>query len=293
MASVPGGSCRHNLTLKPDQCVLPESWDRRPDGQTICKVASYCRMCRHHISVLLDFRQSICESPCPYEEYKLHHFIHVPSDGRRDSLEDDYVKESYRFQCSAPLCGAVITVEVAPPRFSQEDMALLTDKRVLEERLKSAKKIDPERTELQAAKPIDGLYILHAYIRDALAGKSSRIPLRNRKFLVTYGEDCDALFLRLGFSKRSAQAEEEVAWFLPSPPQDWDRLQGDCLRDRLDDSMQELMCLIDRMPHSAKQELKRYSYQPLSAREALERVFGAYNCQFHPSSLPFLEADLY
>ncbi|KAB2575689.1 Ubiquitin carboxyl-terminal hydrolase 2 [Lasiodiplodia theobromae] len=161
-------------------------------------------------------------------------------------------------------------------------MALLSDKRVLEERLKSAKKIDPERTELQAAKPIDGLYILHAYIRDALAGKSSRIPLRNRKFLVTYGEDCDALFLRLGFSKRSAQAEEEVAWFLPSPPQDWDRLQGDCLRDRLDDSMQELMCLIDRMPHSAKQELKRYSYQPLSARETLERVFGAYNYPKRP-----------
>ncbi|KAF9639422.1 Peptidase C19 ubiquitin carboxyl-terminal hydrolase 2 [Lasiodiplodia theobromae] len=216
MAAVPGGSCRHNLTLKPDH------------------------------------------------------------------LEDDYIKESYRFQCSAPLCGAVITVEVAPPRLSQEDMALLSDKRVLEERLKSAKKIDPERTELQAAKPIDGLYILHAYIRDALAGKSSRIPLRNRKFLVTYGEDCDALFLRLGFSKRSAQAEEEVAWFLPSPPQDWDRLQGDCLRDRLDDSMQELMCLIDRMPHSAKQELKRYSYQPLSARETLERVFGAYNYPKRP-----------
>ncbi|KKY22360.1 putative ubiquitin c-terminal hydrolase [Diplodia seriata] len=56
-------------------------------------------------------------------------------------------------------------------------MTLLTDKKVLEERLKSAKVIDPDRTELQAAKPIDGLYILHAYIRDALNGKSSRIPL--------------------------------------------------------------------------------------------------------------------
>ncbi|OMP84538.1 Ubiquitin carboxyl-terminal hydrolase 2 [Diplodia seriata] len=277
MAAVPGGSCRHNLTLKPDQCVIPESWDRRPDGQTILKVASYCRLCRHHISVVLDFRQGTCTWPCPNEDYKLHHFIHVPSDGRRDSLEDDYLKESYRFQCSSQQCGAVLTAEVAPPRLSPEDMTLLTDKKVLEERLKSAKVIDPDRTELQAAKPIDGLYILHAYIRDALNGKSSRIPLRNRKFLVTYGEDCDALFMRLGFTKKPAQGEEETAWFLPSPPQDWNRIQGDALRDRLDDSMQELMCLIDRMPHSAKQELKRYSYQPHAAREAFERIFGSFN----------------
>ncbi|KAL1643718.1 ubiquitin-specific protease ubp2 [Diplodia intermedia] len=161
-------------------------------------------------------------------------------------------------------------------------MTLLTDKKVLEERLKSAKVIDPDRTELQAAKPIDGLYILHAYIRDALNGKSSRIPLRNRKFLVTYGEDCDALFMRLGFTKKPAQGEEETAWFLPSPPQDWNRIQGDALRDRLDDSMQELMCLIDRMPHSAKQELKRYSYQPHAAREALERIFGSFNYPKRP-----------
>ncbi|GME26420.1 Peptidase C19 ubiquitin carboxyl-terminal hydrolase 2 [Neofusicoccum parvum] len=97
------------------------------------------------------------------------------------------------------------------------------------------------------------------------------------KFLVTYGEDCDELLMRLGFSKKTAQGEQEAAWLLPSVTQEWDRFKGDALRDRLDDSMQELMCLIDRMPHSVKQELKRYNYQPKAAREYLERAVGAIN----------------
>lgn len=121
--------------------------------------------------------------------------------------------------------------------------------------------------------------MIHAYIRDALSGKASRIPLRNRKFLVTYGEDCDELFARLGFSKRSAQGEDDAAWYQPTPVQEWDRVEGDALRDLLDDSLQELMCLIDRMPHSAKQELKRYSYQPQAARDTFERALGSFNCE--------------
>ncbi|EKG16632.1 Peptidase C19 ubiquitin carboxyl-terminal hydrolase 2 [Macrophomina phaseolina MS6] len=284
MSAVPGGSCRHNLTLKPDQCVLPiEHWDRLPDKQTVYKLASYCRLCRYHVSVVVDFRQGTCTWPCPNEEYKLHHFIHTPATSRRDGTEDDGVKESYRFECSSLQCGAILTVEVAPPRLSAEDVRLLSDKRVLEARLQSAKRIDPERPDLQAARPIEGLYILHAYVRDSLNGKGgSRIPLRNRKFLVTYGEDCDELLLHLGFSKKNAHGEEEAAWLLPCPPEEWDHLQGDSLRDRLDDTMQELMCLIDRMPHSQKQELKKYNYKPSSAREYLERMFGAYHYPKRP-----------
>ncbi|KAF4308324.1 Peptidase C19 ubiquitin carboxyl-terminal hydrolase 2 [Botryosphaeria dothidea] len=278
MSAVPGGSCSHSLTLKSDQCFMPEDWVHRPDNKTIYKIASYCRLCRHHISVMVDYRQRTCAWPCPNEDYKLHHFIHNPAAIRRDSVEDDNVKESYRFECSSPQCGAIATVEIAPPRLGQEDVVLLSDKKVLEARLQSAKRIDPDRPDLQAARPIDGLYILHAYIRDALNGKGgSRVPLRNRKFLVTYGEDCDEVFLRLGFSKKTAQGEEEAAWLLPSPPVEWNRLQGHVVRDRLEDTMQELMCLIARMPHSAKQELKKYNYQPCDARELYEKALGAFN----------------
>lgn len=150
----------------------------------------------------------------------------------------------------------------------------------LDQRLQKAKRMDPDRDELQVARPIDGYYLLYAYIKDALTSDAPRsVPVRNRKFLVTYGEDCDQIFERLGFSKDTTDPENGF-WRLPRPAVDWDRLKGDPMRDRLDDVMHELGSFIDLFPRHLREELKRYTSQSEPARGHIERMLGTSKSKF-------------
>ncbi|KAK8186701.1 hypothetical protein BC567DRAFT_259913 [Phyllosticta citribraziliensis] len=274
-------NCRHHLVLKPDQCVFPENWDTRTTGSTVYKIASMCRLCRHHFAVTLDFRGTNCRNPCPNEENKLHHFQCRGDSTREYDAPQDAPQERYLFQCSSLECNAWIKIEVLRPRLDKAEINLLSNQEVLEQRLQKAKRLDPGRDELQVARSIDGFYILYAYIKDALTSDTPRsIPVRNRKFLVTYGEDCDQILERLGFSKHAAETDGGF-WHLPSPTSDWDRLKGDDLRDNLDDTMYELGSFMDLYPKWLRDECKRYSPSSTPARDFIERVLGCFNLPKH------------
>lgn len=89
-----------------------------------------------------------------------------------------------------------------PPRLKDEYIHLMTDGIQLRRRLESAKQIDPDRQDHVIARPVDGLDFLSSYLKDSLnptKGKG-RIPLLNRKFLVTFGRNCDDMLRDLGFT---------------------------------------------------------------------------------------------
>ncbi|KAK8254483.1 hypothetical protein HDK77DRAFT_2653 [Phyllosticta capitalensis] len=275
----PAPSCRHHLALKWDQSVIPREWDAPTNDSTVYKTASMCRLCRHHFAITLDFRGTYCTAPCPNEEFKLHHFQCISSSTRK--FDHDAPQEIYTFRCSSQACGALAKIEVSPPRLSVTEANLLSHQGTLDQRLQKAKRMDPDRDELQVARPIDGYYLLYAYIKDALTSDAPRsVPVRNRKFLVTYGEDCDQIFERLGFSKDTTDPENGF-WRLPRPAVDWDRLKGDPMRDRLDDVMHELGSFIDLFPRHLREELKRYTSQSEPARGHIERMLGTSKIPIH------------
>ncbi|KAK7528055.1 uncharacterized protein IWZ02DRAFT_143660 [Phyllosticta citriasiana] len=270
-------NCRHHLVLKPDQCVFPETWDAQTSQSTVYKIASMCRLCRHHFAVILDSRGAHRTNPCPNEQFKLHHFQCTRDSTQGDGAPQDSPQERYLFRCSSQSCGASVKIEVLRPRLNAAEINLLSNQEVLEQRLQKAKRLDPGRDELQVARSIDGFYILYAYIKDALTSDTPRsIPVRNRKFLVTYGEDCDHILSRLGFSKDSVEADGGF-WRLPTPTANWDRLKGDNLRDSLDDTMYELGSFMDLYPKWLRDECKRYSPSSTPSRESIERALGCFN----------------
>jgi len=95
-----------------------------------------------------------------------------------------------------------------PPRLKPKYIELMTSRIRLKMRLEAAKGIDFSRTggaDDQPARPVDALNYLSTYLQDSLQPKQgkTRIPLLNRKFLKTFGKDCDELLLELGFTRET------------------------------------------------------------------------------------------
>jgi len=188
---------------KHDQSVLPNP-GILPDHETVYKVSSFCQNCRYHLDLIVDFHDyEIRNMPCPNKDFPLHHFVYQEEDiNGQDVFLNHNIPKTFRFQCSANKCPAELRIRMRPPRLKDQYIRLMTDRTLLRRRLESAKQIDPDRTDYQMARPIDGLDFLIRYMNDSLypqKGKT-RIPLLNRKFLVTYGRDCDEMLSEFGFT---------------------------------------------------------------------------------------------
>ncbi|KAF2085319.1 cysteine proteinase [Saccharata proteae CBS 121410] len=240
------GSCHHNFMLKRSQSKLATA-DVRKLPHSVYKVASYCRKCRYHFDLLLDSRAA-GSSLCPSERFPLHHFLFLAEE-----------------------------ITIKDPRITKEFLTALMDPGVIEQRFKAAKDQDPSRTELAKARPVDPPYVLSMYLRDALwkrEGKT-RIPCRNKKFMVCFGTDCDSLLGALGFTYSEGEEGGDGGWTLPSPAAEYDPVKGDVLYDLLDDTRQELQCLVDNESYEIKRTLNKFDYQPEGAREEIQRVLGS------------------
>ncbi|TKA52384.1 hypothetical protein B0A55_13194, partial [Friedmanniomyces simplex] len=235
------GSCRHEYTTKHTQSVLPPL-DFRPDGTTRHKLAAVCKKCRLHAAVSIDYRRAT--SPCPNNEYPLHHFQRLP--------EEDGTSQTqifYAWQCSAPQCQAHLQIAYRQPKLSDTDRDLLTNTERLKRRYEAAVREDPARDGIRQATPMEALSRLRRYIKDSLDPAHNRraFPAGNKRFMEAFGvqgHDCLELLQRLGF--KYEETAEQTEWTLPDPSLVDFRLQadGNSLRELLEDVELELLSLM-------------------------------------------------
>lgn len=99
----------------------------------------------------------------------------------------------------------MVHIEYHPPRLSPEDMMLLTDRPLLEQRYHKALLSEAHREGMQPQHPINVVEALATYLRDSTSADPSKttrpIPLMNKRWLLSFGDDCDELVERLGFTK--------------------------------------------------------------------------------------------
>ena len=158
------------------------------------------------------------------------------------------------------------------------DVDLLTDQNRLEERFRYAREYDDTRPGLAPQRPISVLEAIATYVSHAVSGDPSKttrpIPKFNKRFMLSFGEDCDELLKRLGFT--AAHSDNQEAWNLPQPP-DADPFDSSSQKAYLLDVREELLSYIRRFPGSERQILRWISSGDLavSADGSLDRVLGA------------------
>ncbi|KAF2707431.1 cysteine proteinase [Pleomassaria siparia CBS 279.74] len=280
--AVPHRNCRHSFLTKSEQSHLARGGEE-PTSSTVYKVACFCQICRWHLDLIVDFRNDDGKNqPCRSlsHEYTIHHFLFCEdSSSFANPFGQQNAPRSYEFYCSAPKCPARLQIHLQPPRFSDQDITILTDRGHLRRRLEAARQIAGERADTNMARPVDALDFLSTYLQDSLTPKQgkSRIPLMNRKFLKTFGKDCDHILKRLGFSNAVEFEEEEPVdvWFLPKPPAPSDPLlEGTTERSVVEDARYELNTLILRFPEHERIAVRHPGISAPPSMTDLQRALG-------------------
>jgi ubiquitin carboxyl-terminal hydrolase 25/28 len=146
-------------------------------------------------------------------------------------------------------------------------------------RLEAAKAIDPDRADENMARPVDALDYLGTYLTDSLQPKTgkTRIPLLNRKFLKTFGKDCDEMLSELGFRRQLERDDDAdadvVVWNLPQPQARFSPSDPDNERTLIEDVRYELTSLIMAMSESDRKQI-RNATQPQPSLAELRRALG-------------------
>lgn len=298
--AVPHRNCRHALFTKSEQSELP-AVDAVPDSSTRYKIASYCSLCRWHIDVTVDFRDNGSKTqPCKQgdKEYFLHHFLYAGEDDPAppDGLGAHNRPRTFRFRCSAPYCPVQVTTSFKPPNFSEQDIETLTNKAQLRSRLEKAKQLAGDRADPNVARRVDGPDFLNTYLQDALnpvTGKS-RIPLLNRKFLKTFGRDCNSILMRLGFTNRLEEEDDGDmvdVWYLPAPEAP-SSVYESTLRNVLEDARYELNSIILSLPEIERTNVRHQAMYPPPARGNIEIALACEDCKITSKPFEVIDTDI-
>jgi ubiquitin carboxyl-terminal hydrolase 25/28 len=164
------------------------------------RVACFCQRCHWHVDITVTHKGK----SCPQGNSPVHHFVDFQT-----TVPD---AEYYYARCSS--CNTDLHIEYRPARLSKQYVDKLTDYTLLQNRLDKARAADPDRVQLKAAKAVEVLDAFSCYIRDSLNPVAAHraVPRLNRRFLLSFGDDCDDLLLSVGFVKTDDH------WQLPTPP---------------------------------------------------------------------------
>ncbi|KAL5470321.1 hypothetical protein PMIN07_001825 [Paraphaeosphaeria minitans] len=284
-SSVPRRNCRHDVQLKEEQSELPQR-GVDPDENTVYRVAVYCRICRWHFDVWVDFRDNGSQNcPCRKTDLRspLHHFLYSGEEdpSRSGSLGGHAKPRSYTFYCSADKCPVALRIRISPPQLSDSDIALLTDPANLRRRWERAKEIDGARADADMAQPIEGPNYLNTYLYDSFNSTKAkpRIPLLNRKFLKTFGRDCDDMLKKLGFTfavEVDAEGNSSDGWYLPRPSEPQRPLDSleTTTRSIVEDARYELNAVLLSFPESERSTARRNPLALVPARHHIELALG-------------------
>jgi ubiquitin carboxyl-terminal hydrolase 25/28 len=287
---VPVRNCRHNLFTKNEQSQLPVAGEDPGHGTTY-KVASYCNKCRWHVDVTVDHtKNGPTDKPCGKgnTDYALHHFCYVPQDDSdtTNGLDAQLRRRTYTFYCSAQACPVIVVISFKPPRFSAHDVESLTNQAQLRRRWEAAKQLAGDRADVAMARKVDAPDYLNTYLQDSLKptkGKA-RIPLLNKKFLKTFGRDCDSILKSLGFENHQEEDSDGTisdVWYLPKPDEPASPLDS-TLRNTIEDARYELNTIILDMPESERAGCRHTPMWPTPSRGDLERALACVDCTCAP-----------
>lgn len=289
--AVPQRNCRHVFMIKHEQSKIPEG--DIPSHGAVYKIASFCQSCRWHVDVKVDLRDDGSKTaPCRQtsQDYTLHHLqFEGEKEGGTETFWNPNRRRRFTFRCSAPKCPLVLDIFMRPPQFNDHYLNLLTNQALLRKRLDDAKSLGSDRNDVQMARPVDGLDFLRTYLTDSLnpqKGKT-RIPLLNRKFVKTFGKDCDEIFKTLGFTPYTEigdDGSETEVWYLPKAPASNDPLDHNTERTVVEDAQHELSALILKIPEAGRTGVRHPPIGPQPSRKFIERALGCEEYRKRPTS---------
>lgn len=224
-----------------------------------------CKKCRHYLHVNLSYPHNGSRL-CPNVDYPLHHFI----------LQKASRGSTYAFECSSQECGASAVFSYQPPCISPSDLELLTHPTYLKRRYEAAVQKDTSRSGFVLGTPVSTLWKLRRYIRDSFKPDSAgkKIPAENKRFLESFGSDCDELFRRLGFNYVE-DSEHEGSWELPQVSD----AAGSQQASFLENWDMELQALLDFFAARDGDLNPAPEYEWYSARSDFERILSAQSCK--------------
>jgi ubiquitin carboxyl-terminal hydrolase 25/28 len=253
------------------------------------KVASYCTQCRWHIDVIVDFNgQGTSHGICGRQnaEYPLHHFVYTGDEKKESNgLGAQQGPRDFGFYCTADACPTVVRIDMRPPRLTEHDQELMTNKAQLRRRFEKSRELIGEREGEAMSRSVDGPDFLDTFLRDSLnpvPGKN-RIPLLNRKFGKTFWRDCDSMLTKLGFRYTVELNEEEgtevEAWYLPQPGPQHDPFESS-LRTTIEDARYELNTIILGFPENERQNVRHKPMYPVPSQGDIELLLACHDCEF-------------
>jgi ubiquitin carboxyl-terminal hydrolase 25/28 len=279
---------------KDEQSLLPTA-EKDPGAPDVYKIASYCPQCRWHIDVVVDSRDNAGKTRTCRRgdvEFLLHHFL-SEEDSEKNGISGlgfQHAPRTYTFRCSAPQCPVKVHIHMKPPHLSEQDIETLTNQARLRRRLEDAKQTAGDRADTTMARRVDGPDFLNTYLQDSLnpvKGKT-RIPLFNKKFLKTFGRDCDSILQRLGFT---TELEEEndpstQVWYLPRPGEAQGPLET-TQRNTIEDARYELNTIILNIPENERAGARHKPLFPTPAGAHIERALACDDCTYSSRYLKF------
>ena len=300
----PEDSCHHVFVQKLISTDSTPPLDSRPDSSTVYELHAICQRCVHHLDLRIDYRgnfRSRADSgasvsgsnffPCPNADSPLHHFQFITEHavprtygaGSNASSGERVNDRTFYFKCSADSCLAKLMLTLRAPVFPEEYVDMLSDTALLEQRLQQAIASDPERLDFKAARPVDAFEALITYLRDSInqGHQKRRIPVKNRRFMVTFGEDCPPLLESLGFKFVDEDGDGDGFCYLPDPSEHSD---PEAVAAYLAEVRDELSLHLDAQPYTEKASLKN---PPLIRRPILtdlRRCLGFADYDKIPSS---------
>lgn len=207
------GSCKHQWSMKRNQCILREN-RVKPDYTTLWTIAAYCAVCRSHLELSLDFTGIESDFvPCPTHDRPLHHFLHKPefSQSRLQPVKScsqsgvGFTWVDYQaFECSAYNCPAQLTICFKPPRLIPEWVSQLTDQVIIKHRAEKVIAGDPKRFEGHSIpQPIDVLKTMQGYLDNAMYihEQGKKIIKTNKKWMLNLGDSCADVLEYIGFTR--------------------------------------------------------------------------------------------
>ena len=104
----------------------------------------------------------------------------------------------------------------------------------------------------------------------------------NRKFLKTFGKDCDHILKRLGFTNAVEVEDDGVAvdvWYLPKPPAKGDPLEQEMTeRTVVEDARYELNTLILDFPEHERTAVRHPMIPAQPSIIDIQRALGCLDC---------------
>ncbi|KAE8449971.1 hypothetical protein EG329_007110 [Mollisiaceae sp. DMI_Dod_QoI] len=284
-------ACRHSLCKKGSQTNAPTSNDEQPDETTQYVVSAYCSQCRYHFKIAVDlWHQKDGQSPCHLsdKENPLHHFRLVESiDGKQHKEKHgqnkyDVLTEAHRFVCTGSRCPAVVEIRISPPRLSKNVLSPIMDPATVFSRGQREIQKEPERYAGQLpVSPATALGYLRQYLTDAQSTRDpkemKKIARRNKKYMLAFADECDALFSYLDFTpveEPAVEPEDEATYFWRLPT------ISDENRYFIEDVTYEIDLLLQaRSAHektTSNMNTKYQFVQPVPALKDIERSLGCF-----------------